>query len=117
MKHFKPLLSQIAVDLLHGLFVSNPTAEQISAAESLIVILFEQEKSTRQQCLQLKEWQCLYWASQGKSIKETADVLNISMAAVKMYRIRVKEKLQCKNLANAIYLLSNEKDFYVMAKR
>lgn len=117
MAHFKPLLTQIAVNLLNGLLVSDPTSEQITAAESLIVTMFEQEKPIKKQCLPLKEWQCLYWASQGKSIRETADILNISIAAVKIYRIRVKEKLECKNLANAIYKFSNENGFYVMAKR
>jgi DNA-binding CsgD family transcriptional regulator len=117
MKGYKPLLTQIAVDLLHGLYVDDPTLTQIAAAESLIKTMFDQQKEVCSERLQPKEWWCLYWASQGKSIKETAHILNISMAAVKMYRIRVKEKLQCKRLANAIYRLSMEENIYVMAKK
>lgn len=37
MPRFKPLLTQIAVDLLGGLLVFHPSPEQINAAESLIV--------------------------------------------------------------------------------
>jgi DNA-binding CsgD family transcriptional regulator len=115
MARFKPLLAQMAVDLLQGLWVSEPTAEQIIAAELLIITMFEQEKPRREQRLPLKEWQCLYWASQGRTIQETADLLQISTATVKAYRGRVKTKLQCKNLANAIHE-TNQNDFYLLVE-
>lgn len=115
MARFKPLLTQIAVDLLDGLLVTDPTSEQIAAAESLVVTLFEQEKPIKQPCLRLKEWQCLYWASQGKSIRETASLLKISEATVKTYRGRIKQKLQCKNLTNAIHE-TYQNNFYLLVE-
>jgi DNA-binding CsgD family transcriptional regulator len=114
MPRFKPLLTQIAVDLLAGLFVAHPTSEQINAAESLIVALFGQPNFFNRQQLQPNEWRCLYWAAQGKSIQETAEILQISFHTVRSYHDKIKEKLGCKKLIQAVYRLSAEIDSYVL---
>jgi DNA-binding CsgD family transcriptional regulator len=117
MRRFKPLLTQIAIDLLYGLFVCDPTPEQITAAKSLIVAMFEQKNLLGGKQLQPNEWRCLYWAAQGKSIHETAKILGLSFNTVRSYHDKIKEKLQCKKLIQAVYRLSGEMEGYVLTKK
>jgi len=116
MACFKPLLTQIAIDLLYGLQVCNPTPEQMIAAESLIVAIFGEKKSACQVRLQPNEWRCLYWAAQGKSIKETARILHLSFGTISHYHQQIKAKLGCKKLIQAAYLLAGQIDAHVFAK-
>ncbi len=116
MACFKPLLTQIAIDLLYGLQVRDPTPEQMIAAESLIVTIFGEKKSACHIQLQPNEWRCLYWAAQGKSIKETAHILHLSFGTVSHYHRQIKVKLGCKKLIQVAYLLASQLDCHVWAK-
>lgn len=78
------------------------------------------------QCSKLteREKECLYWAAQGKSSEETAIILNIKPASVLSYRRLLKAKLNCYNIAQAVYkaaqlgiLLNSEKPAGVTSGR
>ena len=50
-----------------------------------------------------REVQCLYWASRGKTDRETAMILKVSHPAVRYHITRATEKLDCVNRAQAVF--------------
>jgi DNA-binding CsgD family transcriptional regulator len=60
-------------------------------------------KIVKPACLSAKERQCLDFAAQGFSAKETAKILAALKGAIKNYREWIREKLQCKTIAQAVY--------------
>jgi DNA-binding CsgD family transcriptional regulator len=62
-----------------------------------------QFKHLKRKKLTAREKDCLYLASLGKTSKETAITLNIAPSTVEHYRKKIKEKLNCKTIAEAIY--------------
>ncbi|MGC1182832.1 response regulator transcription factor [Legionella sp.] len=51
-----------------------------------------------------QERRCLYLSAQGKSLKEIAIVLNISVRHAERHRQSIFQKLECKNIAESIAL-------------
>lgn len=49
-----------------------------------------------------RELECLTWAAQGKSAKETARILNVSDATVRDYLVSARLKLRADNITSAI---------------
>jgi DNA-binding CsgD family transcriptional regulator len=49
-----------------------------------------------------RELECLIWAAQGKSAKETARILNVSDATVRDYLVSARLKLRADNITGAI---------------
>lgn len=50
-----------------------------------------------------REIECIYWAAHGKSSEETAMILKIKSSTVEEYRKNIKKKLNCSNIAQAVY--------------
>jgi ATP/maltotriose-dependent transcriptional regulator MalT len=105
MVYAKSVANQLAVTLLEELYVKNPTPEQCKAAESFVtmVILPPEEKGILQEGLTATEWLCLNLAASGFSAEETAEKLSLARGTIKNYRERIRQKLQCKSIAQAIY--------------
>lgn len=101
----KKTVNQLATTLLQGLYVKNPTPEQCKAAESFItmVILPPEERGTNQEELTPKERLCLNLAASGLSTEETAEMLALANGTIKNYRERIRQKLHCKNITQAVY--------------
>lgn len=91
--------------LLRGLFISHPSKEQCKAAESFIrmVILPVEKDFIAKTKLTPKEWLCLNLAANGFSTEETADKLALTRGTIKNYRERIRQKLECRNIAHAVY--------------
>jgi DNA-binding CsgD family transcriptional regulator len=53
--------------------------------------------------LSKREATCLCLAGLGKTAKETAIILKIRPSTVEQYRKNVKEKLECKTIAHAVF--------------
>ncbi len=49
-----------------------------------------------------REYQCLFFAAQGKTAKETAKILKISPRTIEIHLQNIKNKLHCKNKARLI---------------
>lgn len=54
--------------------------------------------------LTAQEVACLFWASQGKTAEDTADILGISPQTVYSYRKQIKRKLKSESMAHAVFL-------------
>lgn len=105
MPYAKRVVHELASTLLSGLSVKDPTPEQCQAAEAFItmVILPPQEKKVAQENLTATEWFCLNLAASGFSTEETAEKLSLARGTIKNYRERIRQKLQCKNMVEAVY--------------
>ncbi len=93
----------IATQCLHHLGNPNPTPKQIRLLESLIEQVPISHRLSFDKRLNHQETACLYWAAQGKTQKETADILAIKPTMVKTYRRTICEKLACSSITHAVY--------------
>ena len=107
MMYSTRMVSQLAINLLEGLCIKNPTREQCKAAECFVisVILPPTEKAFISENLNLtpKEWICLNLAASGLSTEETAETLSLSKGTIKNYREHIRQKLYCKSITQAVY--------------
>lgn len=62
--------------------------------------------------LTVREKECLLWAARGKSSEETALILNLKISTVNYYRKKIKEKLDCINMAQAVYEGIKQNQFF-----
>jgi len=101
------MVNQLAMNLLEGLHIKNPTLEQCKAAEYFVisVILPPTEKKFISENLSLspKEWICLNLAASGLSTEETAETLSLSKGTIKNYREHIRRKMCCKTMTQAVY--------------
>lgn len=101
------MINQLAINLLQGLCIKNPTIEQCKAAEYFVlsVILPSTDKKIISDNLHLtpKEWLCLNLAASGLSTEETAETLSLSKGTIKNYREHIRRKLCCKTITQAVY--------------
>lgn len=98
----KQFFKAFARDYLTYLGNPNPTNKQLAEIQTLL----SQSWVLRPLCtngrLTTREQQCLYLSAQGKSMKEIAVFLNISERQVGHHRNNIFQKLECKNIAEAI---------------
>lgn len=55
------------------------------------------------QRLTQRELACLWFAAKGKTSSETAKLLGIKRSTVETYRKKIKQKLSCRNLVQAVF--------------
>lgn len=79
-----------------------PTPRQLMLMKDLLFHVWLQRDLTLVPKLSKREKQCLYYASQGKTIEETALLLGLHEATVETYRKQVVVKLDCRNMYQAI---------------
>lgn len=51
-----------------------------------------------------REKECLFWTARGKSTEEISMILEISFNTVKTYLQEAREKLNCRSIAQAVYV-------------
>lgn len=74
-----------------------------SLAEKLAVELGIDVKKPRHEVLSDREFQVMCMFASGKTVKEIATELSISMPTIRTYRIRILEKMRMKNIAEIIH--------------
>ncbi len=97
-------LSSLAIDLLKFFENNTPSRKQVELMTSLLSkeiliknLIFNKKLSKR-------EITCLYLTAKGKNTAETANIMKISTATIKVYRKSIKKKLACKTMAQAVFL-------------
>lgn len=96
------LLSALSQDYLEFLEIHYPSKKQIRVIENLVYRKHIYEDFTFHYPLTLQERKCLYLASEGHDIKDTAEFLKITVRAVENHRSSIIKKLNCKNIAHSI---------------
>lgn len=74
-----------------------------SLAEKLAVELGIDVKKPRHEVLSDREFQVMCMFASGKTVKEIATELSISIPTIRTYRIRILEKMKMKNIAEIIH--------------
>lgn len=114
MSHFNNAVQQLTTTLLDALCIKDPTPEQYQATKSFVlsVILSSEEEKVGMEVLTPKEWLCLNLAAGGFSTDETAELLVLTKGTIKNYRERIRQKLHCKSITQAVYkaFLQGEED-------
>ena len=59
-------------------------------------------KVRRSPPLTRREIECLYWVSQGKTARDVADILGLSIHTSRWYLKSIRLKLDCHNMSQAI---------------
>jgi DNA-binding CsgD family transcriptional regulator len=93
-----------AKKLLNICEVKEPTANQVSLMKSLLtdigVVFFELSFARH---LTVQETTCLFWVAHGKSIRQIAELLEVHHATIKTYFQRIKQKLNCTTMEQAVF--------------
>ncbi len=97
-------ITKEAICLLNAVGINEPNMKQVSLIETLLknttitaTMLFDSRLTQR-------EKQCLYWAAMGKSSQETSELLDVTKHTIELHRKKIKKKLQCRSLAQAVYV-------------
>jgi DNA-binding CsgD family transcriptional regulator len=93
----------LARDLLDNLGNSNPTQKHIELMHSILGSVTLVQAIHFNEKLSQREISCLYLAAKGKTSEETAELLKISTATVDSHRKRIKRKLNCYSLTQAVF--------------
>lgn len=112
-QQFKRELSKTFLEYLDNL----PSNKRIEQMESLLYEKEQRNLPTLDRRLTFQERKCLHLASQGKEIKEAANILGLSQRTIKYHRANIIKKLDVPNLMAAIgrgnqYCNTNKDDFY-----
>ena len=100
------MINQLAIKLLEGLRIKNPSFEQCKAAECFVISVIlppTRKEFISQKNLTPKESICLNLAASGFSTEETANMLALAKGTIKNYRERIRQKLECKSITEAVY--------------
>lgn len=97
-KQFKKELAKIFLEYIDSL---SPT-KRIKQMELLLNDTQYKNLSTHDSRLTPQERKCLYLASKGKEIKETARMLGLSQRTIKFHRANITKKLEVPNLMAAV---------------
>lgn len=99
-----PTLHAIAIRFLTQLDIHQPTIKQVHAMENVLseigMVIFKPLVNKR---LSKQETICLGWIAQGKSRRQIAQLMEVKIDTVKSYQDRLRNKLDCSTLAQAVY--------------
>lgn len=99
----KQLKNQLAKTFLQY-FESLSPNKRLRQMESLLYEIPHRNLPTLDRRLTPQENNCLYLASQGKEIKESAHILGLSQRTIKYHRANIVKKLDVPNLMAAVGL-------------
>src|SRR5689334_11836068 len=93
-----------AEKLLNQLEIKEPAPKQVALMKSLLtqigVIVFEFSFARH---LTAQETACLFWVARGKGIKQIAKILSVNPTTIKTYFQRIKQKLSCATMEQAVF--------------
>lgn len=96
-------LNLLSTKLLAQLGNNKPSQTQIELMESLIARAALEHQFTFSEQLTRRETKCLLLAAKGKTSSETAKLLGIKASTVDTYRRKIKQKLACSTMAQAVF--------------
>lgn len=101
---------------LNQLEIKEPTKKQVSLIQSLLtqvgIVMFEFSFAPQ---LTEKETACLFWVARGKGIKQIAKILRVNPTTIKTYFQRIKQKLNCITMEQAVF--EGIRHCYIQPKR
>lgn len=96
-------INYLAIEFLERLGNRNPVQSQIDLMEALISKVAIEQKLSFDNKLTNREITCLLLAAKGRTSDETAQLLGIKASTVETYRKKIKRKLACTTMAQAVF--------------
>jgi DNA-binding CsgD family transcriptional regulator len=91
-------------ELFNYFGVKNPTNTQFNLMRRLVGQISINKQLLFDDCLTQQERGCLFYAAHGYSVKETAEFLGCAERTTKYYRKEILRKLECVNMAQAVFI-------------
>ena len=91
------------LQLLEKLGNKKPTDGQIELATSLLFRSSIDQQLVFDQKLSPREVGCLLLAAKGKTVEESAKLMNVKASTVRTWRNNILAKLSCRSMAQAIF--------------
>lgn len=96
-------LNYLAVRLLEELGNYTPNQNQIDLLERVLASSCIDRRLVFDKNLTAMEKACLFWAAKGMTSEETAELLKVAVSTVETHRSKIKRKLQCRNITQAVF--------------
>lgn len=96
-------MSRLIKDVFERLGIVHPTPEQVNLVKAVFGSLTTQPEIRTHTRLSTRERTCLYLLAQGKSLEQIAQSMGIKRTTVATFIKRIKAKLGCDTLAQAVY--------------
>lgn len=93
----------LAIKILEQIGMMDPPQHAINLLESALSHLVITDSFIYDYRLNLKEKACLFWVAKGKTIKETAEIMNLDNNDVESCRKSIKRKLKASSIAQAVF--------------
>lgn len=101
----KECAAHLTSETLKEMGIHNPKKTQLKLAQTLTqnLLIAVEHQLVFDKRLTKKEISCLFWAAKGKTTLEIARLLHVEISTVKTYRKRIQEKLNAKNITQAVF--------------
>lgn len=96
-------IAHLNTEVFERLSIVEPTAQQINLVTAVLNSLLEKPKMRANKFLSKREKSCLYLLAQENSLEEISVIMAIKRTTVVTFVRRIKSKLQCNTLAQAVY--------------
>ena len=96
-------LRQLVAEVFERLGITEPTAEQSALVQALFDYLASDRGIYFNSRLSEREKMCLYLLARGKSLEQIATAMNIKRTTVATFIKRIKAKLDCDTLPQAVF--------------
>ncbi len=96
-------IPQLTEEVLQRVGILRPNSQQITLVKALLDYLANEREIQFDERLSNRERTCLYFIAQGKNLDAIADVMNIKRTTVATFIRRIKLKLDCDTLAQAVF--------------
>jgi DNA-binding NarL/FixJ family response regulator len=103
MKQTHRINNRTILQLLEKLGNKKPTDIQIELLTSLLLRTSIEQQIFFNQKLSPRETSCLLLAAKGKTVEESAKLMNVKTSTVRTWRNNILGKLSCRSMAQAIF--------------
>ena len=93
----------LAIKILEKVGVAEPSEQAINVLEAALSHAVIKSNVIYDYRLKMKERACLFWAAKGKTIKETAEIMNSESSEIEACRKTIKRKLRASSIAQAVF--------------
>lgn len=103
MQQEQRINNKIILKLLEKLGNKEPTGMQIELVKSLLLRDTIEQQLFFHQKLTAREISCLLLAAKGKTVDDSAKLMNVKTSTVRTWRNKILSKLGCRSIAQAVF--------------
>lgn len=103
-------IPRLTTEVFVQLGIAHPTTRQTILVQALFDFLADKPQFHAHSRLSAREKTCLYFLAQGKNLEEIAQNMQIKRTTVATFIKRIKAKLDCDTLAQAVFVGMNQEE-------